>query len=84
MHELRAVSADRHGNLDAGPCLEAVFPMRGKDDRVAQAVGSAEPQAIVETFHRHAFADIHLVILRRRDGSGIAADLVSPAMVRVS
>src|ERR1700682_1326356 len=51
LHELRAIGPGRHGNLDAGPGLVAVLPVRGERDRVAQAVGSAEPQAVVETFH---------------------------------
>ena len=72
MHELRAIGAGGHGNLDPGPCLIAVLPMRGEDDGVAQAVGLAEPQTVVETFHRRTLADIHIVILRRRDSGSIA------------
>ena len=73
LHELRAIGAGRHGNLDAGPGLVAVLPVRGERDRVAQAVGSAEPQAVVETFHGRALADIHILILRRRNSLGIPA-----------
>ncbi len=72
LHELRAIGAGRHGNLDPGPCLIAVLPMRGEDDRIAQAVGLAEPQTVIETFHRRTLADIHVVILRRRDSGSIA------------
>jgi hypothetical protein len=41
--------------------------MRGEHDRIAQAVTSAEPQTVIETFHRRPLADIDIVILRRRD-----------------
>jgi hypothetical protein len=47
--------------------------MRGEHDRVAQAIGFAQPQAVVETFHRRALADVHLVILRWRNSLGIPA-----------
>ena len=73
LHELRAIGAGRQGNLDPGPGLTVILPMRGEHDRVAQAAGLAEPQAVVEAFHRRDLADIHLVVLRRRDSVGIAA-----------
>src|SRR5260370_17429879 len=46
--------------------------MRGEDDGRAQAVGLAEPQTVIETFHRRTLADIHIVILRWRDSGSIA------------
>jgi hypothetical protein len=46
--------------------------MRGEDDGIAQAVGLAEPQTVIETFHRRTLADIHIVILRRRDSGSVA------------
>ena len=67
LHELSAERASRYGDLDPGSGLVVVFPMRGEHDRVAKVAGSAEPQAIVEAFHRRAFADIDLVILRRHN-----------------
>jgi hypothetical protein len=73
LHELRAISADGHGDLDAGPGLVPILPMRGEHDRVAQAVGLAQPQAVIETFHRRALADVHIVILHRRDSLSIPA-----------
>jgi hypothetical protein len=73
LHELRAISAGRHGNLDPGPRLIAILPMRGEDDRVAQTINLTEPQAVIETFHRRALADIHIVILRRHYSVSISA-----------
>src|SRR5579863_198368 len=75
LHELRAYLAGRHRYLDAGPSLPTVLTMRGQYDGVAQAVSLAEPQTVIETFHRRALADIHVVILRRRDrGSAVVVD----------
>src|SRR5579864_5492464 len=72
LHELRAHLAGRHRYLDAGSSLAIVLAMRGEQDSVAQAVSLAEPQAVIETSHRCVLADIHLVILCRRDcGSGL-------------
>ena len=84
MHELPADHAGRHGNLDAGPGFVAVLTMGGEHDRVAKAVGLAEPQAIVEAFDRRAFPDIHFGILRRRDYVGPRPSLVNAANVSVS
>jgi hypothetical protein len=47
LHELCAIGAGRQGNLDPGPGLTVILPMRGEHDRVAQAAGLAEPQAVL-------------------------------------
>ena len=42
LHEFRAIRAGRHGNLDPGSGLAAVFTMRREHDGVAQAAGSGK------------------------------------------
>jgi hypothetical protein len=43
LHEFGALRAGGHGNLDPGPGLGAVFPVRGEHDGVAQVAGPAKP-----------------------------------------
>jgi hypothetical protein len=78
LHELRALGAGRHGDLDPDLELPAMLAVRRQHDSVAHLAGPAQPQAVVETSHRRALADIHLVILRRRDGVGVAAVAAQP------
>jgi hypothetical protein len=69
LHELRALGAGRHRDLDPRSGFTAILAVRGEHHGIAQIiVGPAQPQAVFETFDWRALSDIHVVILRRRDG----------------
>src|SRR5205807_4493951 len=72
LHEFRAMRARRHGNLDPGSGLPSVFTVGGEQDRVAKVTGLAKPHSIIETFYRRVLADIHFLVLRRRDRRSVA------------
>jgi len=55
-----------------------IFAVRGKQDRVAEFIAPAQPQSIMQTFHRLRLTDIDVVILWRSDGWRIAAFLHQP------
>jgi len=50
-----------------------MFAMSREQDRISQLFGATQPKSIVEAFDRLGFANLHIMVLRRRDGiSGLS------------
>jgi len=72
-HELCSRRSGRRRDFNANTRFFTMFAMSREQDRISQVFGATQPQSIVEAFDRLGFADLHIMVLRRRDGmSGVS------------